>query len=743
MSPVHDLEDQLLSSDDELYEEETHNPIPNRPSKRTRTSTGSSKPKPARKKYVKGKQGGLQGIMKMPIEVFMEIAHHVHPGDLISLIRTSKFFRSMLLNRSAILVWQRALGGVPELPPCPTGMVEPQYTALMFSKNCTICGALAKSKPDPYLRVRLCSSCRETQLEERLTSYPQPGVNFLPSTMNIKRSKKSINKHPAYYLRAQKEKLVRLENEFIRNNDKKGLAEWRLQQHKSWGTQCKEARKLTEYLNSATTSRLGELKDIKSERREQIHERLRALGWEDKYFYFYRDDEEKQWNSLVGAPKPLTDRVWTNMLPKLIQLLEENRPRIDEFDRQQRLFKRTFTVRDLLEQLKRERHAYQPIVDALKLERLPIQIGDFTLERDPLLLNPFPDDHVLDSWGLVTDLYQEENTIEQVEKLFDERREAICRKLMEWRTRAEEQLVEQYKSSFAESTSLVMDNEVTLTVQGSTDATKNLPNHTRFLLRADTVFMPKVTESSSQVDQGHGPIATCIHFPNMPCLINDGPLRSNSVFAHDDQDTEKKSLDCYVRHAGKESIVKALLKELDMPDVVHVELQDMGKVFVCGRCDYGKVMGWDALVDHYHLTRRDWLGNYFIRNTYRTRHPVIFNNLHDLGHDINPKPLVRIASNEGNNTLSSQNSTKQCIICHGVDLHRPFKLASQMIEHMREIHGTTEPVKDLHYVDVTRQLDQIRFTVDYDRGTWVQKWDYFHDSHGAGSAAGTTLESAS
>ncbi|CUA68895.1 hypothetical protein RSOLAG22IIIB_08143 [Rhizoctonia solani] len=561
--------------------------------------------------------------------------------------------------------------------------------------------------------------------------------------MNIKRSKKSINKHPAYYLRAQKEKFDRLENEFIRNNDQKGLAKWRLQQHKSWGIQCKEAKKLREYLDSTTASRQGELKDIKSERLEQIHERLRALGWEDKYFHFYRGDEEKQWSSLVGAPKPLTDRVWTNMLPKLIQLLEENRPHIDEFHRQQRLFKRTCTVRDLLEQLKRERHAYQHIVDALKLERLPIQIGDYTLERDPLLLNPFPDDDVLDSWGLVTDLYEEENTIEQVEKLFDERREAICQKLMEWRTRAEEQLVEQYKSSFTQSTRFVMDDEAILTVQGSTDATKDLPNDARFLLRADTVFMLKATESSSQVDREHGPVATCIHFPNMPCLMNDDPLHSDSVFSYDDQDTEKKSLDCYVRHAGKESIVKALLEELKMPDVAHVELQDMGKVFACGRCDYREVMGWDALVDHYHLKRRDWLGNHSIRNTYRTRHPVIFNNLHDLGHGINPKPLVRIAPNEDKVVLSSQNSTSQCILCHGIDLHRTFKLASQMIEHMREIHGTVEPVKDLHYVDLTRQVDRIRFMVHYDRRAWVQKWDCFHDNQGPGGAAETTLESAS
>ncbi|KDN42386.1 hypothetical protein RSAG8_06877, partial [Rhizoctonia solani AG-8 WAC10335] len=45
-------------------------------------------------------QIGLQ-VMKLRVEIFMEIASYVHPGDLISLIRTAKFLRAILLDRSA------------------------------------------------------------------------------------------------------------------------------------------------------------------------------------------------------------------------------------------------------------------------------------------------------------------------------------------------------------------------------------------------------------------------------------------------------------------------------------------------------------------------------------------------------------------------------------------------------------------------------------------------------------------
>ncbi|KAF8596718.1 hypothetical protein BDV93DRAFT_454395, partial [Ceratobasidium sp. AG-I] len=104
--------------------------------KRARSSV--AKPKASRKKHVKGKQGGLEGMMKMPLEIFTEIAYHITPGDLIALIRCSKFFRNMLLRRSAILIWLRAAENMPGLPPCPTEMCEPQYAALMFSKHCTV-----------------------------------------------------------------------------------------------------------------------------------------------------------------------------------------------------------------------------------------------------------------------------------------------------------------------------------------------------------------------------------------------------------------------------------------------------------------------------------------------------------------------------------------------------------------------------------------------------------------------------
>ncbi|KDN42385.1 hypothetical protein RSAG8_06876, partial [Rhizoctonia solani AG-8 WAC10335] len=309
-------------------------------------------------------------IMKMPVEVFMEIAPYVNPGDLISLVRTSKFFRAMLLDRSAAPLWQRSLSNIPDLPPCPTGMVEPQYAALIFTRNCTICGVQAvTSKPDPYLRVRLCSSCRDKELVERSPHSFYPGCgNTVPYTLNIKKFRRSYHKDPVYILRMQEQEHERMKNEFICNGDTVGRVEWNKQRLAAWETQREEGDEILKYINSAAESRSNELHDLKAGRREQIHERLKALGWDERYFDLWQGGgaSRRQWHTLVDAPKPLTERTWTNILPKLTQLLEENRPRVDEHEREQRLNKRLSDVQDLLRKFKKDTDPYRPIVAALQ-----------------------------------------------------------------------------------------------------------------------------------------------------------------------------------------------------------------------------------------------------------------------------------------------------------------------------------------------------------------------------------------
>ncbi|KAF8600099.1 hypothetical protein BDV93DRAFT_448232, partial [Ceratobasidium sp. AG-I] len=84
-------------------------------------------------------RGTLRVFMNLPPEVFLEVATHLRPLDLLALARTNKFFRHIFMSRSIIHIWRAAERNVAGLPPCPKELCEPQYAALMFTKNCSVC----------------------------------------------------------------------------------------------------------------------------------------------------------------------------------------------------------------------------------------------------------------------------------------------------------------------------------------------------------------------------------------------------------------------------------------------------------------------------------------------------------------------------------------------------------------------------------------------------------------------------
>ncbi|KDN45775.1 hypothetical protein RSAG8_04608, partial [Rhizoctonia solani AG-8 WAC10335] len=114
------------------------------------------------KKFNKIK-GKLSGILSLPIEVFVEIMRNLALPDVLSLSRSNKFFRQMLMTRSAttLNIWRGAVEKIPGLPPCPEDLCEPQYAALIYTKYCSMCGTRIVKDMDPYLNVRICKDCVE------------------------------------------------------------------------------------------------------------------------------------------------------------------------------------------------------------------------------------------------------------------------------------------------------------------------------------------------------------------------------------------------------------------------------------------------------------------------------------------------------------------------------------------------------------------------------------------------------
>lgn len=66
----------------------------------------------------------------------------MHLGDLLSLSRTTKAFRELVLARSAERFWKAAMENslAEGLPACPEWLSEPAYANLMYSPHCHVRG---------------------------------------------------------------------------------------------------------------------------------------------------------------------------------------------------------------------------------------------------------------------------------------------------------------------------------------------------------------------------------------------------------------------------------------------------------------------------------------------------------------------------------------------------------------------------------------------------------------------------
>ncbi|CAE7152926.1 unnamed protein product [Rhizoctonia solani] len=148
------------------------------PSPQNHRLSTSKKRKSTQGKKTRGKQGRLSELIHMPMEIFTEIMSHLMPVDVLALSRANKSFRKLLMNRSSIHIWHATMDNVPGLPPCPEGMSEPSYLAVLFLKTCTLCGDTARTGLDEVLVDRLCASCRSTSLTP-LENVPSELLPFI------------------------------------------------------------------------------------------------------------------------------------------------------------------------------------------------------------------------------------------------------------------------------------------------------------------------------------------------------------------------------------------------------------------------------------------------------------------------------------------------------------------------------------------------------------------------------------
>ncbi|PIL34396.1 hypothetical protein GSI_03171 [Ganoderma sinense ZZ0214-1] len=229
---------------------------------------GPSETRTVAKPKRKGRQtaGMLSELMNMPLDVFFEgislpkVASHLHPLDMLHLSRTAKSLRSLVLAKSSRSAWIASFATVLGLPSCPENMNYKSAQKFVLSTK--------RTGRNKYYAEKVTAT-----LNEVLALFAQEDRQG--SSLVIR------------------EMLANVASAHLHAFD---VLIW-----------FKERSLLKQLANQ----------DTMEDRKSKITEQLKELGYTEDDF----PEDEEAWDKLVDQPRPLTDRIWNNIRPKLEELL--------------------------------------------------------------------------------------------------------------------------------------------------------------------------------------------------------------------------------------------------------------------------------------------------------------------------------------------------------------------------------------------------------------------------------------
>ncbi|KAH7338154.1 hypothetical protein B0J17DRAFT_412960 [Rhizoctonia solani] len=279
---------------------------------------------PARKSKQARVKGRLEVFNNVPVEVFIEIAKYLHPFDLLLLSRVNKFFRELFMSRQAASIWVSARQSVPDLPPCPPELCEPQYAALLFTKMCSQCGKYAPRHMDPALLVRLCTKCREEEYKLGLTLSTELPDSTLVVASSLE-SARNLRRYGCLRLSSEIEAVYSKLQELTAAGDQDAILRWKSECRASVQNRYRNSQLYANWFKARDSEREDELIQRRDAHEAEVEARLISLGWEREDYLPYSNPRRRQWLSLVRTAKVLTDRAWDKLLPQLLEHLQVNK----------------------------------------------------------------------------------------------------------------------------------------------------------------------------------------------------------------------------------------------------------------------------------------------------------------------------------------------------------------------------------------------------------------------------------
>ncbi|KAK0220670.1 hypothetical protein IW262DRAFT_1386145 [Armillaria fumosa] len=320
-------------------------------------------------------KGALAALVDLPLDIVFLIFALLDPLDLLHLARLSKAFRRVLMGKTSVTVWRDAIKNVDGFPGAPIGMSEPVWVSLLLVNTCQFCWTSTVRSPNFLLMTRICSACSKihTVGETELGSSVQRELGDMKLCSILQLILTTWMKHGNDGL-----ELTCLRRDFdyiiqkllsFQHREERDI--YILERKTLVATLSDHARMSGDWYDIQTLKRSRELEKLKEERSQTIIHKLTELGYGKEIRNIQSPDIPLAKLSLVRQPRPLTEKVWNNIKPELIQYLDKMKAHRRARKRQKIVQSRKKIAIDILRDYKKTLPLFTvtpSVVDFLALE---------------------------------------------------------------------------------------------------------------------------------------------------------------------------------------------------------------------------------------------------------------------------------------------------------------------------------------------------------------------------------------
>ncbi|KIP07824.1 hypothetical protein PHLGIDRAFT_127414 [Phlebiopsis gigantea 11061_1 CR5-6] len=266
---------------------------------------------------------GCDRLTQLPVDIVVEIVHHLAPIDLLHLARTDKTLRGFLLSRTSEPLWRTARKNVEGLPTCPQHMSEPAYANLAFGNQCHKCAKSGIKSALWPLSVRYCPTCKPTMIVKCQNEciYGDTCDDAVIPHAHDRTLEAHYHHLPdAVWMEKKGMKLSKKQREARKTMTRE------IMEH---AAECEAWQQ-----NLANLRRI-ELCELRERAIDEIEEKLREMGYGEDLDYIASRGASDEVNDILyehadwvwTRKEKLTEKVWQRIRPYFISLVENIRQR--------------------------------------------------------------------------------------------------------------------------------------------------------------------------------------------------------------------------------------------------------------------------------------------------------------------------------------------------------------------------------------------------------------------------------